>query len=60
MENKAYKEPVKVNTVAGIDFYAVKETGWIPVSRCGLVLGKGGLLYGTRNGSNHYLKYKEW
>ncbi len=59
MKNKAYKEPVKVNTVAGIDFYAVKETGWIPVSRCGLVLGKGGLLYGTRNGSNHYLKYKD-
>lgn len=59
MKNKAYKEPVKVNTVAGIDFYAVKETGWIPVSRCGLVLGKGGLLYGTRNGGNHYLKYKD-
>lgn len=59
MKNKAYKEPVKVNTVAGIDFYVVKETGWIPVSRCGLVLGKGGLLYGTRNGSNHYLKYKD-
>lgn len=59
MKDKAYKEPVKVNTVAGIDFYAVKETGWIPVSRCGLVLGKGGLLYGTRNGSNHYLKYKD-
>ena len=59
MENKAYKEPIKVNTLNGIDFYAVKETGWIPVSRCGLVLGKGGLLYGARNGGSNYLKHKD-
>lgn len=59
MENKAYKEPVKVNTLNGIDFYAVKETGWIPVSRCGLVLGKGGLFYGARNGGSNYLKHKD-
>ena len=59
MENKAYKEPVKVNTVDGIDFYAVKETGWTPVSKCGLVLGKGGFLSGARNGGSNYLKYKQ-
>lgn len=56
MKNKAYKEPVKVNTVDGIDFYAVKETGWIPVSRCGLVLGRNGVISGHPTGSNSYLK----
>lgn len=56
MENKAYKEPVKVNTVDGIDFYAVKETGWTPVSRCGLVLGRNGVISGHPTGSNSYLK----
>lgn len=56
MENKAYKEPVKVNTVNGIDFYAVKETGWTPVSKCGLVLGRNGVISGYPTGSNSYLK----
>lgn len=56
MKDKAYKEPVKVNTVDGIDFYAVKETGWTPVSRCGLVLGRNGVISGHPTGSNSYLK----
>lgn len=59
MENKAYKEPVRVNHSYGLDFYAVKETGWIPVSRCGMILDKGGLLCGARNGGSNYLKYKD-
>ena len=29
------------------------------MSRCGLVLGKGGLLYGARNGGSNYLKHKD-
>lgn len=57
MENKAYKEPVKVNTVNGIDFYAVKETGWTPVSKCGLVLGRQGVITGYPTDSNNYLKH---
>lgn len=57
MENKAYKEPVKVNTVNGIDFYAVKETGWTPVSKCGLVLARQGVITGYPTDSNNYLKH---
>lgn len=57
MKDKAYKEPVKVNTVNGIDFYAVKETGWTPVSRCGLVLGRQGVITGYPTDSNNYLKH---
>lgn len=56
MKDKAYKEPVKVNTVNGIDFYAVKETGWTPVSKCGLVLGRQGVITGYPTDSNNYLK----
>lgn len=56
MKNKAYKEPVKVNTVNGIDFYAVKETGWTPVSKCGLVLGRNGVISGYPTDGNYYLK----
>lgn len=59
MKDKAYKEPVKVNTVDGIDFYAVKETGWMPVSRCGLVLGNNREIFGRPNGSMGYLLYKK-
>lgn len=63
MENKAYKEPVKVTsvngiTLEGIDFYAVKETGWTPVSRCGLVLGIGGKIHGTPDDKVRYLLYR--
>lgn len=57
MKDKAYKEPVKVNTVNGIDFYAVKETGWTPVSKCGLVLGRQGVITGYPTDSNNYLKH---
>lgn len=59
MENKTYKEPIKVNHAYGLDFYAVKETGWLPISKCGLILGKGGLLYGARNAGNNYLSYNK-
>lgn len=57
MKDKAYKEPVKVNTVNGIDFYAVKETGWTPVSKCGLVLGRQGVITSYPTDSNNYLKH---
>ena len=60
MENKAYKEPVKVNTVNSIDFYAVKETGWIPVSRCGLVLGRNKTICGKPNGGDRYIYFNKF
>lgn len=60
MENKAYKEPVKVNTVDGIDFYTVKETGWIPVSRCGLVLGRNKTICGKPNGGDRYIYFNKF
>lgn len=60
MENKAYKEPVKVNTVDGIDFYAVKETGWIPVSRCGLVLGRNKTICCKPNDKDNYIYFNKF
>lgn len=60
MKNKAYKEPVKVNTVDGIDFYAVKETGWIPVSKCGLVLGRNKTICGKPNGGDNYIYFNKF
>lgn len=60
MKNKAYKEPVKVNTVDGIDFYAVKETGWIPVSRCGLVLGRNKTICCKPNGKDNYIYFNKF
>ena len=60
MKNKAYKEPVKVNTVDGIDFYAVKETGWIPVSRCGLALGRNKTICCKPNGGNGYIYFNKF